>query len=717
MGTGNNFIANELTGFPHSGSVSETYTIIAEEYNENFQTVCDAIGARYIRGVNCTDKNSVAGTCEIWLQEPNGQKDVCDSGWYALIYYSTTHCWETTVSVSGTDCYITFADAQCQFPAAPVGIGDYADSAFIDALHIILAPKRVYFPKTWLITADGAPGAIQAADIIDNATGNSLATDVGAIKTRVDVALDGSGNLNADVVTPASLDSDAVSLTDCDDNILTAGDMQSDGVDQKHLFGVENAGTPCATEIAVETTETHGWPRAQKGVATGTDQGFILPVNPHYLNPGAAGPLAGRAVSVSVWVYCSVENGIKIGIYGSAGGYDDSVPAQTLTANTWTRIGLTKTFNAGDQTYYMSIRSALAGATTFYFNEPKLNLGTTNFEFSSSPYGDAARVMMETLPDNLLYNGGFENWTLADRPDGWAMVGDPVMVVQSYGDGNPVNPHQGKSCVNITDLDEDEGIRQYLGLVTGGGVVGSELTNEDRILGLCRGRETLFSVFLKRADGGGADPITIKINSYNGTTNTYNSVEILPPAFDVDWARYYLIHTIQEDATQVYVEICNREVGSTNQKIYIDSAMVHVGEFPMLYRPSAGWREMRWDFGFYGNAVDSEFMTAEGVGGGATAGRYPIPETAHAYLILKVAARCLTSPAISGTWTPNIDGDNILTVTITNPDLEADVHLSDYTAIATECTDYLQAPVYTGGGGANECTDTIFSAWGYYWAG
>lgn len=713
----NKWVQYDHTNYPPGGPEAATYLVDADELNQNYQDMCDAIGGRYIRGVACTDKNSVAGTCEIWLQADGGEKDVCDTGWYALIYYSTTHCWETTVQVSGTDCYISFGDGQCQFPAAPIGIADYSSAAFIDALHIILAPKRTYFPKTWIITADGAGGALQAADIIDNATGNSLATDVGAIKTRVDVALDGSGNLNAGVVTPTSLDSDAVSLTDCDDNILMCGDMQAEGVDEEHLFGVEDAGTPCATDIAVETTQTHGWPYSQKGVTTGTDQGFILPVNPHYLNPGAAGPLAGRAVSVSVWVYCSVENGIKIGINGSVGGYDDSVPAQNLTANTWTQIGLTKTFNAADQTYYLSIRSALSGATTFYFNEPKMNLGTTNFAFSASPYGETARVMMETLEDNLFYNGGFESWTLATQPDGWAFIGAPVMQQLSYAGAAAVKPYQGKSCVEVTDLDQDDGIRQYLGLVTGGGAVASELTNEDRILGLCRGRDVVFSVALKRANGGGSDPITIKINSYNGTDHVANTVEVLPPAFDVPWGRFYLTHTIQSDATQVYAEVCNRKGGSVDQQIYIDSAMFHVGGFPILYRPSTGWREMRWDFGVYGNAVSGEYMTAEGVGGGLTRGKYPIPETAHAYLILKAAARCLVAPAVWGIWTLAIDGAGGNAVTITNPALEGDNHIDDYTATAFECTDSLDAPVYTGGGGANECTDTVFSAWGYYWAG
>jgi hypothetical protein len=406
-------------------------------------------------------------------------------------------------------------------------------------------------------------------------------------------------------------------------------------------------------------------------------------------------------------VRSNTENSVSIGIYDDVGLLSVSVPAQTLAANTWTRVSVSKTFNAAAIDFYAAL--VANQACIFYFNEPQMNVGSTSAAFAPGPYSDAARIMMETDNDNYLYNGGFEKWTLSTQPDGWALVGAPTVIAYAalglVGDGG--------QAAELT-LDPDEGIRQYLGVVTGGGLAANILNNEKRIVSMLWYKYVTFAVDILRMAAGGSDPIRIGIYDRDNAGNTEEGTVDVYPETSV-WSRYYVTKRIQNDATQVYVEVADRTIGSAGQHILVDSAMVNVGKFPMQYRASMGWRQERWDFGYNGAAADTQYCSIQGVAGGLGAARYPLCDTADQYVIGRIAARCMTAPAVSGVFTLGIDGDGTLGVTLTNPAVEADNHITSYTTATYHCDNYLESPFYSAGGGANEATNTVISVWGYYY--
>jgi hypothetical protein len=72
----NKWVTHDHSNYPPGGPESADYLADADEFNQNYEDICDAVGARYIRGVACADKNSTATTCEIWLQADGGERDV-----------------------------------------------------------------------------------------------------------------------------------------------------------------------------------------------------------------------------------------------------------------------------------------------------------------------------------------------------------------------------------------------------------------------------------------------------------------------------------------------------------------------------------------------------------------------------------------------------------------------------------------------------------------
>jgi hypothetical protein len=143
--------------------------------------------------------------------------------------------------------------------------------------------------------------------------------------------------------------------------------------------------------------------------------------------------------------------------------------------------------------------------------------------------------------------------------------------------------------------------------------------------------------------------------------------------------------------------------------------MLHVGEFPLMFKPSAGWREMRWDFSD-ATPGDGVNMQAMGIAGG----EYPMPGAAGGYLMLKAAASCLTAPdSDQNKFQLYVDDDTTadgISVTITNTPRYVENHITDYTATVHECEDFIKGPYCTGVAGGTDAQDVIFSVWGYYYA-
>ncbi|NIT35538.1 MAG: hypothetical protein GTN49_03390, partial [candidate division Zixibacteria bacterium] len=166
--------------------------------------------------------------------------------------------------------------------------------------------------------------------------------------------------------------------------------------------------------------------------------------------------------------------------------------------------------------------------------------------------------------------------------------------------------------------------------------------------------------------------------------------------------------------TQVWFEIQDRVNEGTGAKIYADNAMLHIGEFPLKFKPSSGWREMRWDFADPEAAATSN-MEIDGIEGAA----YPMPGSAGGYLMLKAAARLITPSDAATTYQLCVDSvpENGITITVpASPDEEASNHVNIYTETVHECTDYLTAPYCSTTGSTPPAGGVIFSVWGYYYA-
>ncbi|MEE9457593.1 MAG: hypothetical protein V3W11_10640 [bacterium] len=696
----NKWVKYDHSNYPPGGPLSANYLADADEFNQNYEDICDAVGARYIRGIACADKNSTETTCEIWLQADGAARDVCDSGWYALIYYGASKVWETLVSVSGSDCFIVFGNDQLENPTTS-GISDYSDTAFIDALHIMLFPKKMMLPKDWVITTSGAAGCLSTQEIYHES--ESLSTFIAKVKSRVDAVLHAdTGELLADVVDSTAIDGSEAVMMDSALNLLAGGSLEHYGDQHNLLFKVEAIpGSTC--EITENPDDTDGSARAQKVIASGSNEGITLPLNPNF----ADGILAGKYVAATFRVKATVADSLEIGFMEDSTCYGTS---PDITVDTWTTVTVTREITAGTDEVRAYVRSTPLDPVTFFVARAQMNIGEKAFGFSIGPYEDAAQILMDTTQDNLFYNGGFERWTLAEGapPDGWFGEGTASFSAEA---GAAVGACTGnKYC--LATLAANDGMGQYLGLVTDT-AYGANCVNENILVGLVRGAQVSASVDL-RLDTTTSEPITLVLGDYDDTTSTEETTLEVYPLND-EMRRFTIYKEIQGDARQVYFKILNKH--GTTKDVKIDNAMLHVGEFPLMFKPSAGWREMRWDF--------SDVTAEEGVkmdALGIQDGEYPMPQEAAAYLMLKAAVRCLTAPGSGGTDTIYqlcVDGTpaNGISVAIPEDVYYADNHITDYNDVNDQCKQYLTAPECTQiNGGGTEAGNVIFSVWGYYYA-
>ncbi len=692
----NKWVTHDHSNYPPGGPLSATYLADADEFNQNYQDICDAVGARYVRGISCADKNSTAATCEIWLQANGEARDVCDSGWYALIYYGSSNVWETTVSVSGSDCYIVFGDGQLENPATS-GISDYSAAAFIDALHIMLFPKKMMLPADWLITAEGAGGTLGTGQIAHN--GGTLAAFIDKVKSRVDAVLhEDTGELLADVVDSTAIDGSEAVMTDSALNLLAGGSLEHYGDRHDFLFKVEEIGSGGTYEIVTTPEHTDGSARAQKVTASGSNEGIALSLSPNFADK----ILAGKYVAATFRVKTSVADSLQIGFLEDSTCYGTT---PDITADTWTTVTVTREITAGTA----EVRAYVRGnqACTFYVARAQMNIGDKAFGFSIGPYEDAARILMDTTQDNLFSNGGFERWTLTENnepPDGWFAEGGADFSPEAGAD--VATGTGNKLC--YAQLDANEGIGQYLGLVTDTTYAG-DCVNENIIVGLVRGSRVCASVDLM-LDTTTSEPITLVLGDHDdATTSEETTLEVHP--LNDEMRRFTIYKEIQADAKQVYFKVLNKHAAAKN--VRIDNAMLHVGEFPLMFKPSAGWREMRWDF-----SDETAFATEDMDALGFQGGRYPMPGAAGGYLMLKAGARCLTTPNLDTTYQLYVDATsaNGISVTIPETQQEGANHVTTYTNAGHECDDYIGAPYCSETGDVTAAASVIFSVWGYYYA-
>jgi hypothetical protein len=203
--------------------------------------------------------------------------------------------------------------------------------------------------------------------------------------------------------------------------------------------------------------------------------------------------------------------------------------------------------------------------------------------------------------------------------------------------------------------------------------------------------------------------VTLVLGDHDHTSAEEEEFDVEPPGDEM--RRFTVYKDIRTDAKRVYFQILNKTAEETIVKV--DNAMLHVGEFPLMFKPSSGWREMRWDFSDSTASAGTD-MDAAGILGG----RYPMPGEAGGYLMLKAAARPTTLSDGDTTYQLCVDSTAVNGISITilgDPAEEEANHVTTYTDDAHECTDYLQAPICSTTGGI-PAEGVIFSVWGYYYA-
>ncbi|HUV85673.1 MAG TPA: hypothetical protein VMX79_01010, partial [bacterium] len=570
---------------------------------------------------------------------------------------------------------------------------------FIDGLHIILFPKKMMLPADWVITTEGADGGLSSGDIYH---ADELLSDfIADVKVRLDTICKTTGGLEVGVVDSTSIAGDVAVKFDSPVNLLAGGSLEHYGDQHDFLFRVEkygSGGTYSIEEAEVPPANTDGSARAQKVVAGGSNVGVLLPINPQF--EGAI--LAGKKVSATFRVKSNTANSLDVGFQVDS---NVDVDTPTTAAEEWETVTVTKTLSSS-ATVVKALIKTNADDVTFTVARAQMNLGDKCFGFSIGPYEDTARILMDTTQDNLFYNGGFERWTLSDQPDGWFKEGTPTL---SSNDGSSVAPGTG-NLVCVAGLEANDGMGQYLGLVTDEGT--GALINENILVGLVRGSKVCASVDMM-LDQTSSAPITLVLGDRYDTTTDEEEFVVYPPTDEM--RRFTIYKEITPDAKQVYFKILNKEAAQV--KVKIDNAMLHIGEFPLQFRPSSGWREMRWDFGCVFVESTGTKFDAEGINGG----QYPMPKEAAAYLMLKAAVRCIEPPAADGADTMfkvdvDEDGEGI-SVSLPADAPDADNHITDYTEGKHECSKYIEAPTVTQINGLGEAGNIIMSVWGYYYAG
>lgn len=141
--------------------------------------------------------------------------------------------------------------------------------------------------------------------------------------------------------------------------------------------------------------------------------------------------------------------------------------------------------------------------------------------------------------------------------------------------------------------------------------------------------------------------------------------------------------------------------------------MCHVGNFPLSFRPSAGWREERYDFHVPGPATLANLQV-----GPVTNGRYQALPGASGHIIAKASARAYVAPdGGDNEFRAVVDGIDGLPIKLADGVPSGEAHITDYTTIAgSELNDTLGARCSQTHGGATEAQDIVVSYWGYYYS-
>jgi hypothetical protein len=288
------------------------------------------------------------------------------------------------------------------------------------------------------------------------------------------------------------------------------------------------------------------------------------------------------------------------------------------------------------------------------------------------------------------------------QPEGWFKIGSPTLT--PFLPGGAQAGAGNKICKAV--LAPTEGFGQYLGVITAGGAGG--LVNEDTLVGLVKGSKVCAAVDAMMDATSACPEITLVLGYHDGTAADYDVELVVNPLTD-ELHRFTTYHEIPTDAKQVYFKVFN-DTGDV-ATAYFSNAMFHVGEFPLMYRPSGGWRMERWDFGVSGAAAEANLPVH-----GVANGKYQVDPDASGYIIAKAAAIAYTAPSGGDTvFQVVVDSTDGLVITIPDGVTSGVVDLAEFTeAAGVELNENLAAKC-TDPGLGSAAEDVVLSVWGFYY--
>jgi len=600
---------------PGDGATSENGRVKQSELIADFDDISYAIFSARIKGTWCSDRGSVAATCNIWVKSKSGNQTCFEVGDKVTIYYSTNYVWTTTIANDGGNNYISFGDGQCETPAVPA-IADYSAAAFIDALTIKVEPTTSLIPKDSIIVV--GDGALTGDDVARSAADTTkISTKVSTLETQTDSVIETAGGLKSDVVKATNVvkqGTDSIFEDDNPDNMVLDGTAevfsQGDGL----AFGFE-ATTVAATSYSEETTVVKHGSSSQKFTTSATGVGIKALIDPEVggiTTPGASQKigknLAGKECTIVAWVRSDVANNISIGFWDDQAGYDTT--AQTISADTWTLVSATVTIDASATEVYGIVRSATASAASNYVDFVAIYLGGTAFEVAPSTQSRVIHNQLEVQPYmNLIPFGDFAaqedltndfesaSWLggTSVPPTGWQTAGLNTIVrdTTEYKFAN--------ACVEAT-------------LVAGGSMYHYIGMNDDYTAPMTNlvGRWATFSAWIKADGVANTEDVTLEISQDIGAG--YVSVATADFTVDdyTDWTQVCVTGYISTSADKVRVRFINN--GGASLDVFIDGVMCHPGTTPVAFTPNSGWKQCSYQMYLNGNVPTSPTEMSIGYG-------------------------------------------------------------------------------------------------------
>jgi len=535
---------------------------------DNYYTLRDIIAVVEAQGVNADESNATNGAstvsqANLTVKTEQGETGLLDDDDWVQIWDGGTNYWYLKNTVGDNE--LSFSDTHLSAGSGPA---DYSNSAFIDGLIIKIVKFRDKVGKTNLITAGSHADKITGDDIEESALSTvKLGTVVSLHGGKIDDVTESDGGGGYRVKTGSVIGTALVKIGDgaimADDSPrnLSRGMFDNALYRADMLFGLQE--TPAAAnDYDVETTIVQSGAVSQKFSTNGSAQGIEILLDElidHDL-------LAGKKMTITVWIRSSLANKLDIGFYDDDDGYQ--VDNVTYAANTWTKVSITKTIGSSATEVRGVVRSTDAVSTDHYVDIAGIYIGETAFDPAAPSV--SASVISNAL-NNRYYNYiPFSN--LSAEFDGTKEPGHAWL----NGDNSPPVGWTGTGATDIDNSDRYVGNRSwkieldageyFLHTVGVSAVVGFE-----GALGELSGKPVTFSLWLKK-DGANTEDLDIYIEENTGAWSTVESGSFAVNDYD-DWAQIAVTGVITDSALLGGVRVVIKNNGAATISAKVDGLM------------------------------------------------------------------------------------------------------------------------------------------------